>query len=129
MFWECQAAGPKGHDTEDKVFLLGVAEVKSLTDKHGKDICGAKRRAVGTEVAKVKKTDGCHLYVYDGSVSDGYITENGKKEGCSWWWLRTQLGSSSRATFIGPRSSVRSYGRVSIFRYGVRPALKLNLQN
>ncbi len=120
----CRDNGEGCPDTQDKVFLLGVAEVKSLTDILGKDM----RRAVGTEFAKAKKADGCHLYVYDKSVDADYITDNGKKLGCSWWWLRTQLGSSSRATFIGTRASIRSYGRVSLRFYGVRPALKLTLQ-
>jgi hypothetical protein len=118
----CTDSGEGSPDTEDKVFLLGVAEVKRLTELYGKDI----RRAVGTEFAKVKKADGCHLYVYDKSVSDDYITENGKKHGCSWWWLRTQLRESSRATFIGTRASIRSYGRVNLPYYGVRPALTLS---
>jgi hypothetical protein len=65
------------------------------------------------------------LYVYDKSESDNYITENGKKLGCSWWWLRTQPGSSSRAAFVGTRASIRSYGRVNLKYYGVRPAIKL----
>lgn len=51
----CMDNGEGSPDTEDKVFLLGVAEVKSLTNTHGKDIFGTKRRAVGTEFAKVKK--------------------------------------------------------------------------
>jgi uncharacterized protein DUF6273 len=120
----CTDNGEGSPDTEDKVFLLGIAEVKSLTDILGKDI----RRAVGTEFARVKKADGCRLYVYDKRESDNYITENGKKLGYSWWWLRTQPGSSSRAAFIGTRASIRSYGRVNLIYYGVRPALKLNLQ-
>ncbi len=119
----CTDNGEGSPDTQDKVFLLSVAEVKSLTDLYGKDI----RRAVGTEYAKVKKTDGCHLYVYDKSVKADYITENGKKYGCSWWWLRTQLRESSRVTFIGTRASIRSYCRVNRVSYGVRPAVKLNL--
>jgi hypothetical protein len=120
----CTDNGEDSPDTEDKVFLLSVAEVKRLTDTLGKDF----RRAVGTEFAKVKKADGCHLYVYDKSVSDDYVTENGKKHGCSWWWLRTQGSSSSRAFFIGTRASIRSYCRVNRVSYGVRPALQLDLQ-
>lgn len=121
----CTDNGKDSPDTEDKVFLLGVAEVKELTDVLGKKV----RRAVGTEFAKVKKADGCYLYVYDKSVADNYVIESGKKYGCSWWWLRTQLGGSSRATFIGTRASIRSYGRVSLRFYGVRPAVKLNRQD
>lgn len=116
----CTANGEGRPDTADKVFLLSVAEI----DTQGKDL----RRAVGTEFAQVKKADGCHLYVYDKSVSANYITENGQKHGCSWWWLRTQLGEASRATFVGTHASIRSYGRVNLPYYGVRPALKLTLQ-
>ena len=125
----CTDNGEGGPDTEDKVFLLGVAEVKSLTDMHGMDTSDTKRRSIGTEFAKAKKADGCHLYVYDKSVNDDYITENGQKHGCSWWWLRTQGSSSSRAFFIGTRASVRSYCRVNRVSYGVRPALKLDPQS
>ena len=127
----CTDNGEGSPDTEDKIFLLSVTEVKSLIDTR-KNTYGTTRCAVGTEYAKVKKPDGCELYVYDKSVGENYITENGIKYGCSWWWLRTQLrthlGTSARATFVGTRGSVRSYGRVSLRFYGVRPALKLNLQ-
>ena len=37
-------------------------------------------RAVGTEFAKVKKADGCHLGVYNKSKAIDYLTENGQKE-------------------------------------------------
>jgi hypothetical protein len=126
----CTDNGEGRPDTEDKVFLLSVSEVKELTDKLGKDSLSAKRRAIGTEFSKIKKIDGCHLYVYDKKGRDNYIIENGEELGCSWWWLRTQgllqgVGSSSRAFFIGPRSSIRSYARVNLARDGVRPALKM----
>jgi hypothetical protein len=120
----CTDNGAGSPDTKDKVFLLGVTEVTSLTNTLGKDF----RRAIGTEFAKVKKSDGCHLYVYDKNVEADYITENGQKQGCSWWWLRTQLHeSSARAAFVGPRCSIRSYARVNLARDGVRSALKLKL--
>lgn len=123
----CTDNGEGKPDTEDRVFLLSVAEVKTLTDPHGKDAL-ARRRTVGTEFARAKKADGCRLYVYDKSKSADYITENGEKHGCSWWWLRTQPDSSSRACFVGTQGSIRSYGRVNLAYYGVRPALKLDLQ-
>lgn len=116
-------------DTEDKVFLLGIAEVQSLTDKLGKDFLQAR----GTEFAKVKKADGCHLYVMDKNIPSDYITEGGIKYGCSWWWLRNQgrlkdTGNDpSRAAFIGQRASIRHYARVNQAGDGVRPAVKLNL--
>lgn len=114
-------------DTEEKVFLLDAAGVMSITDKLGRDF----RRARGTEFAKVKKADGCRLYVMDKKVDTDYIVEDGKKYGCSWWWLRDQgrlkdQGSDpSRAMFIGTRASIRHYARVDLARDGVRPALNL----
>jgi hypothetical protein len=126
----CTDNGEGSPDTEDKVFLLSVAEVKRLTDTFGKDL----RRAIGTEFAKVKKADGCHLYVMDKNVDIDYISEGSKKYGCSWWWLRNQ-GSlkdqgndPSRAVFVGTRASIRHYARVNLAGYGVRPALILDLQ-
>ncbi|WP_341279675.1 DUF6273 domain-containing protein [Paenibacillus sp. FSL H8-0537] len=121
----CTDNGEGSADTFDKVFLLSVSEVRELTYKHDEVALSAKRRAIGTGFSKIKKADGCHLYVYDKTVKADYIIENGEKSGCSWWWLRTQPVNSSRAYFIGPRSSVRSYGLVNLARDGVRPALKV----
>ncbi|SEG58873.1 DUF6273 domain-containing protein [Paenibacillus sp. UNC499MF] len=119
----CTDNGENCPDTEDKVFLLSAAEIKDLTGIHGKDL----RRAVGTDFAKSKKSDGCRLYVYDKTNLDNYIVKDGEKTGCSWWWLRTQGNKPSRACFIGPGCSIRSYGNNSIDGYGVRPAFNLNL--
>ncbi|MEK4058117.1 MULTISPECIES: DUF6273 domain-containing protein [unclassified Paenibacillus] len=124
----CADNGEGSADTEDKVFLPSVSEVKELTYKLDEVSLSAKRRATATEFARIKKNDGCHLYVYNKKVKNDYITEEGEELGCSWWWLRTQHGSSSRAFFIGPRSSVRSYGRVNLACYGVRPALIIHFQ-
>ncbi|MFC4306355.1 DUF6273 domain-containing protein [Cohnella boryungensis] len=120
----CTDNGESSPDTEDKVFLLSASEVKELTCKLDEPSLSVKRRAIGTEYAKIKKSGGCHLYVYDKKVKADYITENGEELGCSWWWLRSQLlGHSSRAFFVGPRSSIRSYARVDLARDGVRPAI------
>ncbi len=124
----CTDNGEGSPDTEDRVFLLGVAEVKALTDVHGKESGGTKRQSVGTEFAKARKADGCRLYVYNLRGEDDYMTQNGEKVGCSWWWLRTQPRSLSRAAFVGTRGSIRGYCRVNRVSYGVRPAVKLNLQ-
>lgn len=123
--------GQTSPDTEDKVFLLSVAEVERLTDILGKDFL----RARGTEFARIKKPDGCYLYVMDKNVDMDYISEDGKTYGCSWWWLRNQGRlkdkghDPSRAVFIGTRASIRHYARVNRIGYGVRPALKLDLQH
>jgi hypothetical protein len=121
--------GEDSPDTEDRVFLLSVAEVTHLTDHLGK----AFRRARGTPFAQLKKADGCHLYVMDKKVETDYLREDGRTYGCSWWWLRTQGRLSdtgndpSRAVFMGTRASIRHYARVNLTGYGVRPALRLNL--
>lgn len=126
----CTDNGEGSPDTDDQVFLLGVAEVIHLTDELGKDF----RRARGTEFAKAGKADGCHLYVMDKNVAADYIHEGGKTFGCSWWWLRDQgrlkdAGNDpSRAVFIGTRASIRHYARVDLGGYGVRPAIRLRLR-
>ncbi|PQP87064.1 DUF6273 domain-containing protein, partial [Paenibacillus sp. AR247] len=119
----CTDNGEGCPDTEDKVFLLSVAELENLSGIHGKDV----RRAVGTDFAKTNKPDGCSLYVYDKSNKDNYILKDGEEAGCSWWWLRTQGNKPSRAYFVGTGCSIRSYGNNSISGYGVRPAIKINL--
>ncbi|MFD0715520.1 DUF6273 domain-containing protein [Paenibacillus sp. GCM10027626] len=75
----------------------------------------------------MKKPDGCSLYVYDKTNKDNYIIRDGEETGCSWWWLRTQGNKPSRAFFVGPSCSIRSYGNNSIDGYGVRPALNIYL--
>ncbi len=126
----CTDNGEGSPDTEDKVFLLSVAEVERVTERLGKEW----RRARGTAFAQVKKADGCDLYVMDKNVPADYLTEGGKTYGCSWWWLRTQgslkdKGSDpTRAVFIGTRASIRHYARVDQARDGVRPAVKLRLR-
>ena len=123
----CTDNGEGSPDTKDRVFLLSIAEARTLTNVAGKDDFDRERRAIGTEFARVRKADGCRLYVYDMSVSIDYLIVNGKKLGCSWWWLRTQPGSPSRAAFVGARGSIRGYARVNRTGYGVRPAVVLSL--
>ena len=118
----CADNGEGSPDTEDKVFLLSVNEIKDASDKHGKDL----RRTIGTDFAKMKKPAGCYLYVYDKTNKDNYIDRDGEEAGCSWWWLRTQGNKPSRAFFVGTGCSIRSYANVSAARDGVRPALKIN---
>lgn len=118
----CTDNGEGCPDTEDKVFLLSVAELEELSEVHGKDL----RRAVGTNFARANKPDGCSLYVYDKSNKDNYILKDGEEIGCSWWWLRTQGNKPSRAFFVGTGCSIRSYGNNSIGGYGVRPAITIS---
>jgi hypothetical protein len=101
---------------------------RSMSSSRGSSrphVARTTERAVGTEFAKGKKAGGCHLGVYNKSKAIDYLTENGQKQGCSWWWLRTQPGSPNRAAFIGMQGSVRSCCLVNRDLYGVCLALKL----
>ncbi len=122
----CDGNGEGSPDTEDRIFLLSATEVVEYTDARTEN---GWRRAIGTAYAKERKADGCRLYVYDKNVEQDYITENGNRLGCSWWWTRTQsqrqAGYLSRATFVGARGNIKRYGQVDIRFYGVRPAVKL----
>jgi hypothetical protein len=124
----CSDNGEGTPDTVDRVFLLSVKEVRMFTDPIPD---GKRRRAtIGSEFARAPKDDGCRLYVYDKTVEKDYLVVDGQRVGCSWWWLRTQPqagnGTSSRAAFIGARGDVKSYGRVNLAGYGVRPAVTLS---
>jgi hypothetical protein len=125
----CDDNGDGTPDTVDRVFLLGVREVRTLTSP-GRGP-GVDRRAVATPFAVQEKPDGCRLYVYDKGVEADFLLVDGERRGCSWWWLRTQPqaqdGSSSRAAFVGARGDVKSYGRVDRSRIGVRPAVALDV--
>jgi Family of unknown function (DUF6273) len=124
----CTDNGDGSADTLDPAFLLSVREVRKFTavNPDGRP----RRAAIGTAFARSPKADGCRLYVYDKTVERDYIHANGTKQGCSWWWTRTQLqvrdGRSARAAFIGAHGDVKSYGRVDLARYGVRPAIRLS---
>ena len=114
--------------TVDRVFLLGVREVRALTHPGRGD--GVDRRAVATPFAAQQKSDGSRLYVYDKTVEKDFLVVDGERRGCSWWWLRSQPqaqdGTATRAAFVGPRGDVKSYGRVDRSRIGVRPAVVLD---
>jgi hypothetical protein len=119
----CADNGEGCPETDDQVFLLSVDEINDVSDRLGRDLL----RTVGTDYAKIKKADGCSLYVYDKSIKENYIVKDGEQFGCSWWWLRTQGNKPSRAYFIGTGCSIRSYANVSAARDGVRPAIKLRV--
>lgn len=123
----CSDNGNGKADTEDKVFLLSLAEIQKFTDPKDGTATTIMRRSTPTDWAKVKRPDGCCLYVYDKGIEKDYVTEDGRKRGCSWWWTRTQSQDEhpDRATFIGARSNIKRYGQVTVKGCGVRPAIKL----
>ncbi len=120
--------GPGTPDTVDRVFLLSVDEVRKLT--HPGKGNGVDRRTVATTYASAAHTDGRRLYVYDKSVEADYLEREGSRQGCSWWWTRSQPkaenGTATTAAFVGPRGDVKSYGKVNLARYGVRPAIRVS---
>lgn len=124
----CTDNGEDVENTGDKIFLLSVSEAREFTGKNADYSLGARRRTRGTDFSKIKENTGCKLGIYDKTQEYNYIIENNEKFGCSWWWLRTQGNTSSRAYFIGTRDSIRSYGQVNLPYYGVRPAFKLDIQ-
>lgn len=123
---ECIDNGEACLDTQDKVFLLNVAEVKQWTSAKNEPDKIA-RKTIGTDYAKAKKSDGSHLYVYDKTVQENYLSVNGEDKGCSWWWLRSQVKRSSVAYFVGKEGSIRNYGRIDLPYYGIRPAIKIRV--
>ena len=124
----CADNGVGSPVTRDRVFLPSVAELRALTDPGDGP---RRRRTYATAQARVRRADGCHLYVYDKGVERDYVVDDDGRHGCSWWWTRTQLqiahGRSARAAFIGARSNIKSYGAIELARCGVRPAIKLRL--
>ncbi|WP_124728237.1 DUF6273 domain-containing protein [Staphylospora marina] len=119
----CTDNGEDTPDTVDKVFLPSIPEIEKWSEIHGKEL----RRAVGTEYAKVKKPDGCDLYVYDKSNPFNYLNIDGEKHGCSWWWLRTRGNKPSRACFVGTGGRIRTYANNSVSRYGIRPVIRIRI--
>ncbi|SFU03930.1 hypothetical protein SAMN05660657_04975 [Geodermatophilus amargosae] len=124
----CDDNGDGTPDTVDRVFLLGVPEVRALTHRGRGD--GVDRRAVATPFAVQRKSDGSRLHVYDETVEADFLVVDEERRGRSWWWLRSQPqaqdGTATRAASVGPRGDVNSHGRVDRSRIGVRPAVVLD---
>lgn len=120
LITRCSDNGEGSEDTFDKLFLLSIEEVRHMTTN-------VDRKTIGSEYAIALRSGDSRLYVYDKSKAVDYIERDGQPFGCSWWWLRTQPKGKERAAFVGTQGSIRSYGRVSLPYYGVRPALKLDL--
>ena len=91
-----------GNPTQDKVFLLSIAEAETLfrsdADRAGKNTAYAKAQGA-----------------YDNS-------------GAGWWWLRSPGKSRDNAANVSSDGSVYRYGfNVSNVDFAVRPALWLDL--
>ena len=92
-----------GNDTQDKVFLLSIAEADRYFGSDDARIC------------KPTKT----------AVSDGAYTGN---SGACWWWLRSPGGNTISAASVRDVGFVDNYGyRVYSERAAVRPVVVLRL--
>ena len=95
-----------GNDTEDKVFLLSIAEAREYFADDESRMCYATQYA---------KDNGA--YVYDGT-------------GASFWWLRSPGLVSRGAAGVNPIGGVGAGGRLVIEADDVvRPALFINLDS
>ena len=93
-----------GKATQDKVFLLSIAEANALYSSNDGRKCQATAYA---------KAQGASMNV----------------DGNSWWWLRSPGGTGSRASYVYAGGSVDMYGR-DVTRDGgvVRPVVVLRLK-
>ncbi len=96
--------GDPGNDTQDKVFLLSIAEVQRYLPTN------EQRRCMPTPRAR-----------QEGAETERYA-------GCS-WWLRTPGYNEGDAAIIGPEGYIDETGdNVSFRGVGVRPAVVLRLK-
>ncbi|MCR5782555.1 MAG: dockerin type I repeat-containing protein [Clostridia bacterium] len=108
---------PYADPTTDKVFLLSKADVENETYGFRSD---ADRTAYGTDYAK------CQGLLVDASSDNSYSST-------SFWRLRNP-GGYCKTYYVGYTGSVTSGGfsdglNAEFTYYGVRPALKVNLQS
>ena len=97
------------YSTSDKVFLLSITEANKYFKSDGARKCAPTDYAIAQGAC----------------TSDSYKT--GGKATC-WWWLRSPGHLSSYAAYVHHGGSVYDHGNsVDHVKYGVRPALWINL--
>ena len=121
---------------QGKLFLLSVDDVTKEGEIKktlgGGATYAPERRAVATEWLPRgggKYTeDGCYAWVYSETDKDTTLPVNGKKAGCSYWWLRSPVASSGCAAFVYHGGFVYADGNFVDYNIGgARVALWLNL--
>ncbi len=111
-----------GNNTQDKVYLLSIGEVREpaygflaydfLSDRGAYD---KSRRAKNTHYAKAQ---------------GAYTNTSAEYAGNGWWWLRSPGDYGTLASAVSSGGRVDAYGSsVNYARYAVRPALYLNLSS
>ena len=92
-----------GEDTEDRIFLLSLEEAKTYFEGN------EDRRAFPTEYA---------------IAQDVYVNDD---LGTVWWWLRSPGFDSDLAADVDPGGSFGNGDFVRVYRFAVRPALRLKM--
>lgn len=101
---------PGGADTEDRVFLLSLAEAERYFSENEARKCLCTDRA---------DKEGAYQ-------SDEYLTPDGKP--AIWWWLRSPGHNDNRAAYVHYGGALGGFGDNVYDDYGcVRPAFFLNL--
>ena len=99
---------PGGKDTQDKIFLLSIDEVRKYLPSDKDRVCKPTDYALWREKGIVDKDFGA---------------------GC-WWWLRSPGGNRSRAAYVGPSGFLDDLGNfVDGSSVAVRPAFWVNLES
>ena len=112
-----------GNNTSDKVFLLSESEVYNTDTAAGYGFV----KDYSTDEARRSR---CSTYTYAMGTGRYYDTDSEytKYNGNIWWWLRSPGDSSScGAAEVDYYGCVYESGNVAYNRYGMRPALHLNL--
>lgn len=113
-----------GNDTKDKVFLLSVEEVTNPAYGFTSSQDSEKPQALSADPAKTRKNT---AYVAAGGTAKA---PNPKAAGENdVWWLRTPGRYSQNATYVGRTGMTYRDGNYVDIRYGVCPALHLNLSD
>ena len=107
---------PGGNDTKDKVFLLSQLEMidTDLGFAEDYDTPDVNRRCA---------------VVWEKNIQGGRsVTADGER--AIWWWLRSSGSSATEACFVKDGGSVSSEGLdITLYGYGIRPALYINLKS
>ena len=107
--------GKGGEDTTDKVWLLSLDDIR----RYGRRFSTDKNRTAIPMEYLTKEIDFC--------TSDA--CKRNRVVGNAWWWLRSPGGEQKNAAYIHYSGFVHVLGLHVDNNGGVRPALKINLNN
>ena len=112
-----------GNDTEDRVFLLSIAEAEKYFGSDEERVCTV------TEYAFEQGS-----YTYDPETREVHMKKDDSNQeysgsACCWWWLRSPGYNDSNAAAVYDSGGILSDGsRVSESEIAVRPAMWLKLE-